>query len=557
MKRSTHYIRLVIVGVFFTLILAVIIWRVLDLMVFNRQFLKNQGDARSVRTIEIPAYRGMITDRNGVPLAISTQVESVWVNPKVFKPSKAKLLKLSKILHVQVKFFNSLDKKYKNKEFVYLSRQLSPAIASKVRDLNIKGVNFQQEYKRYYPQLESSAQVVGFTNIDDKGIEGMELAYQDWLRGENGKKKVIKDRMGRVVEEIQVIKSPRAGRDVALSIDSRIQYLAYNALVKTCKKFEAKSGSVVVVDTQTGEVLAVVNYPSFNPNAREKYTKSDFRNRAIVDSFEPGSVMKPFSIASALEVGHFNKDTVIDTRPGWMVVDKRVIKDIHNYGVLNVTEVLEKSSNVGVSKMVLTDPPSALLNLLKGVHLGEHTESDYPGESPGSLIDVRQMSPFVHATVSFGYGLSVTALQLAKAYLIFVNEGNLMPISMLRGQQTGAQEPVISKKTAKDMLTMLESVSLYGTARFAQIPGYRVAGKTGTARIAGNNGYEDKRYIASFVGLAPVSNPKLIVVVVINEPSKQGYYGAVVAGPLFAEVMGESLRILNVPPDKPIAAAKV
>lgn len=549
-KNISHLIRLSIVSVFLVLILAAIIWRIFDLMVLNRKFLKNQGDARSIRTVEIPAYRGMITDRNGVPLAISTQVESVWVNPKLFKPSKEQLKALSHVLHVPSKFFATITKKHQHKEFIYLSRQLSPAIAGKVRSLNIAGINFQQEYKRYYPQLESSAHVVGFTNIDDKGIEGMELAYHDWLRGENGKRRVIKDRIGRVVEELQIVKSPRPGRDVALSIDSRIQYFAYNALVNTCKKFEAKSGSVVVLDAKTGEIIAIVNYPSFNPNARTKYVVGDFRNRAIVDAFEPGSVIKPFSIASVLEAGHFTPDTIIDTRPGWMVVDRRLIRDVHNYGVVSVTGVLENSSNVGVSQMILTEPPNNLLSLLKKSNFGMHTESDYPGESEGSLIDIRQMSPFVHATLGFGYGMTATALQLAKAYLIFANDGNIIPVSMLAWNAPLNKEQVISKKTANEMLTMLESVSLYGTGRSAQVPGYRVAGKTGTARIAGENGYEDKRYIATFVGIAPVSRPKLIVVVVINEPSKQGYYGATVAGPLFTDVMSASLHILNVLPDK-------
>lgn len=553
MKKSTsHWIRLAIIGMFLVLILAAIVWRILDLMVLDRKFLKNQGDARSVRTVEIPAYRGMITDRNGVPLAISTQVESVWVNPKLFKPSKEELKELSRIINLPLKFFSKITQKHHSREFIYLSRQLSPAVASKIRALNIKGINFQQEYKRYYPQLESSAHVVGFTNIDDKGIEGMELAYQDWLRGENGKRRVIKDRMGRVVEELQILKSPRPGRDVALSIDSRIQYFAYNALVNTCKKFEAKSGSVVVLDTQTGEIITLVNYPSFNPNARTKYSMGDFRNRAIVDAFEPGSVIKPFSIASVLESGNFKPDTIIDTRPGFMVVDRRLIRDVHNYGIVSVTGVLENSSNVGVSKMILTEPPNNLLSLLKRAHFGVHTESDYPGESEGSLIDVRQMSPFVHATLSFGYGMAATALQLAKSYLIFANDGNIIPVSMLAGHATLNKEQVVSKKTANEMLAMLEAVSLHGTGRTAQVQGYRVAGKTGTARIAGENGYEDKRYISTFIGIAPVSNPKLIVAVVINEPGSKGYYGATVAGPLFTEVMGASLRMLNILPDKAV-----
>lgn len=553
MNMSSHQIRLILVSSVFGLILCVIVWRMLDLMVFNRQFLQNQGDARSLRTMDIPAYRGMITDRHGTPLAISTPVESVWIHPKSFQSSSQQRIKLAQLLGVKPADLTSLVKKHQKKEFIYVARQLDPAHADLIRQLKIPGVHLQQEYKRYYPQLDSTAQLVGFTNVDDHGLEGIELAYDEWLHGENGKKRVIKDRMGRVVDELGVIKPPRPGHDLALSIDSRIQYLAYHALVDVCHKFAAKSGSVVVLDTKTGEVIAVVNYPSFNPNARARYTRNEFRNRAVVDTFEPGSVIKPFSIASALETGHFTPSTIIDTRPSWMVVHGKLIRDVHNYGILDVTGVLENSSNVGVSKMVLADPPEKLLQLLHRAHFGQRTESDFPGESDGSMADLRQMNPFVLATVSFGYGLSVTALQLAKAYLIFANQGRLIPVTMLAGQTPRTQaEQVISEKTAAQMLTMMEAVTEHGTGKSAQVPGYRVAGKTGTARIAGKGGYAEKRYIASFVGIAPVSDPRYAVVTVVNEPTKNGYYAAAVAAPLFADVMSGTLRVMNIVPDKTV-----
>lgn len=549
MKKDGHFIRLLVIAVLFISLLSVLIWRMLDLMVLDRQFLKNQGDARSVRIIQVPAYRGMITDRNGVPLAVSTPVQSVWINPKIFAPSQEKLQVLSKTIHVPVKTLLAWLKHAKGREFLYVKRQIQPALVEKIQALHIPGVNFQQEYKRYYPQLESTAQLIGFTNIDDKGIEGIELAYQDWLMGEEGQKRVIKDRMGRIVEEISLIKPPRPGRNLTLSIDTRIQYLAYHALEKTCQKFEAKSGSVVVLDTQTGEVLALVNYPSFNPNARFRYTKDDYRNRAVVDLFEPGSVIKPFSIASALETGNFTPTTIIDTRPGWMSVGGHLIRDIHNYGILDVTGVLEHSSNVGVSKMVLVNPPEKLFNLLRRAGFGARTESGYPGESEGFLVDLKDLNPFVLATLSFGYGISVTALQLAEAYLIFANDGQRLPVSFIAEHPREHGERVLSQKTARNILMMMESVSEKGTGQSARVSGYRIAGKTGTARVAAKGGYEEHKHIASFIGIAPVSNPRLLVLAVVQEPTK-AYYGSAVASPLFAEVMGGSLRFLSILPDK-------
>lgn len=549
MKPKNHKTRLAIVSFFLLLVLVTLLWRMVDLTVLHRQFLRGQGNARSLRVVDIPAHRGMITDRHGVAIAVSTPVQSAWINPKTFSPDQKQLTVLCHLLGCKVKQFIFSLKQASNREFLYLHRQLPPVLAKKIEDLKIPGINFQQEFKRYYPETYSTAQLIGFTNIDDMGIEGLELAYQDWLMGVSGKKKVLKDRIGQVIEELELLKEPRPGNDLVLSIDRRIQYLAYHELQNTIEKYAAKSGSVVVVDTQTGEILAAANAPSFNPNVRGRYTHDSYRNKALTDTFEPGSVIKPFSIASALESGLFKPTTIIDTRPSWMIVHGHTIRDVHNYGVLDVTGVLQHSSNVGVTKMILQSPPEQLIGLFQRSGFGQRTESGYPGESEGSIVNVKNANPFVLATLSFGYGMSATALQLAKAYLIFANQGRLIPVTLLHTDTKAVGVPVLNEKIANQVLAMLEAVLNGGTGQSARVPGYRVAGKTGTARIAGKKGYEEHRHIASFVGIAPVSKPRLVVVVVIHEPTKNGYYGAAVAAPLFAQVMSGALRILDIPPD--------
>ena len=552
MKKQHYQARLVVIAIFFIMILTILIWRMVDLTIMDRQFLRGQGDARSLRVIDIPAYRGMIIDKENSPIAVSTPVQSVWVNPKTFTASKAKTEKLASLLDLSSQELLKTVNKAKKHEFVYLHRQLSPMVAKNIQMLKIPGVNFQEEFKRFYPEGESLAQLIGFTNVDDNGIEGLELAYQQWLMGISGKKRVVKDRLGRTIENLGVIKEPRPGNLLQLSIDRRIQFFAYHELKKTVEKFGAKSGSVVVLDTQNGEVLALANFPSFNPNARFRYTLDSYRNKAVTDLFEPGSVIKPFSIASALESGQFTPKTVIDTRPSWMVVHGRMIRDIHNYGVLDVVGVLQRSSNVGVTKMVLASPPEQLIGLLMRCGIGQRTESGYPGEGDGFIVKVADANPFVLATLSFGYGMSVSPLQLAKSYLIFANQGRLLPVSLLHKQVPVEGVQVLNAKTANEVLAMLEAVVSgdNGTGKSAQVSGYRVAGKTGTARIAGKNGYEEKRYIASFVGIAPVSKPRLIVAIVIHEPTRSGYYAAQVAAPLFAKVMGAALRLLDIQPDE-------
>lgn len=551
MKVKGHRERLFLISLFFVFILFVLLWRMYDLMVMDRPFLKGQGDARSLRLVDISAYRGMIIDRQGSPLAVSTPVQSVWINPKVFVADDKQLAQLALLLKIPPKKLSQRILQAKGREFLYLQRQITPVLAKKIRRLDITGVNFQEEFKRYYPAGESTAQLLGFTDIDDVGLEGMELAYNEWLAGSPGKKRVLKDRLGRTIDELGILKDPRPGHALQLSIDHRIQYFAYHELQKTINEFSAKSGSAIVIDTQTGEVLAVANAPSFNPNVRGHFTLDTYRNKAFVDTFEPGSVMKPLSIASALDTGKFLPTTIIDTRPGWMVVQGHGIRDIHNYGVLDVTGVLLHSSNVGVSKMVLSSPPNQLIDLLARAGFGSRTDSGYPGESGGSLLHAKAAKPFVLATLGFGYGASITAVQLARSYLIFANKGKLLPISLIHNQKNAEVVQALNEKTANQVLTMMESVvnADEGTGRAARVAGYRVAGKTGTSRIAGKQGYDEHRHISSFVGIAPVSNPRLIVAVVINEPSHGGYYAAAVAAPLFAKIMGASLRMLDVPPD--------
>lgn len=552
MKASSHLKRLTVVKFFLVALVLALIARMVDLTVLDRSFLLGQGDARSLRVVDLPAYRGMITDRNGVPLAVSTPVQSVWVNPKEFSPDKDQFMALAQLIHVQPRDLAAKIHQASAREFLYLQRQLPPAVAKKIEALNIPGVNFQQEFKRFYPEAESASQVLGFTNVDDQGLEGIELVYQDWLMGVVGKKRVVKDRLGRVIEDLGVVKEPRPGHELNLSIDRRLQFYAFDELSKTVDEFGAKSGTVVVLDCKSGEILAMANAPSFNPNIRGSYDKDKYRNKAVTDLFEPGSVLKPFSIASALEGGRFTPNTIIETHPGWMTLYGRVVRDVHNYGTLDVTGVLKRSSNVGVTKMIMDDPPEKLINLLYQSGFGQKTETAFPGESEGNIVKAKQASPFVHATLGFGYGMSSTALQLAKAYMIFANQGKVMPVTLLHHDRVGPPAQVISAKTADQMLAMLEAVmSKTGTGYSGRVKGYRVAGKTGTARIAGKGGYKERRYISSFVGIAPVSDPRFVVVVIVKEPSHKGYYGAQVAAPLFAKVMGASLRMFDILPDAP------
>lgn len=529
-----------------------LVFRVVDLSIFNQHFLRQQGDERVLRMVNSPSFRGMITDRNGFPLAVSTTVFSAWINPQEFSSDKSDLSALAKLTGLKAKEIKKLVEKNakKKREFVYLKRSLSPEIANTIKALNITGVYLQQDYRRYYPEGEVTSHVIGFTNVDDKGQEGIELAYNDWLQGEQGKKWVIKDRIGRVISDVQTIQDEKSGSDISLSIDRRIQYLAYRELLAGVQENKATSGSVVVLDAKTGEILAMVNVPSFNPNNRSGVKTEELRNRAVTDSFEPGSTIKAFSIAAALNSGKFKPNTVIDTYPGWLRVGHNLVRDEHSKGPMTVTEILQISSNVGVTKMILTLPPDQLWETLHNVGFGEPTGISFPGEQSGVLVKHNPWGQFTLATLAFGYGMSTTTLQLARAYLALANDGIKKPVSLLKLDHAPAGERVLSSKVVKEMLAMMESVTAKGgTAEAASVPGYRVAGKTGTAKKVGVGGYQKHSYTSSFVGIAPMTNPRLVVAVVIHDPQGKFYYGGFVSGPVFEKIMEGTLRMLDIAPD--------
>lgn len=536
------------------LLLAVmgVISRIVYLGIIKHDFLVKQSKARSVREISIPAHRGMITDRNGEPLAISIPVASIWVNPQIFTADSQQFVFLASTLNISVNSIKHKVSRRNGREFVYLKRSVPPEIAEQILAEHIPGIFSQTEYRRFYPEAESSAQVIGFTNIDDCGQEGLELAYDSWLHGVPGKMRVIKDLLGNVVANLGVIKEPQQGRDLRLSIDRRIQYLAYRELKNTIEQYSAESGSVVVLAVKTGELLAMANYPTFNPNNRAGATPNSFRNRALTDLFEPGSTMKTFSIASALESGKFKPTSTIDTRPGHWDLDGHRIFDAehHNNGVLTLMGALQKSSDIAVAKMTLQLSPTRLLNMLRKVGFGKATSTGFPGEAAGMLPERVKPGSFPLATLSFGYGLSATVLQLAQAYAVIATSGFLKPITFLKTDQVVPGVKVLADKICEEMIKMLEAVlDIGGTGKRANIPGYHVAGKTGSAHIARPGGYYSDRYFALFAGIAPVTNPELVIVVMVKDPKGKLQEGGYVAAPPFATIMEGSLRILGVPPD--------
>lgn len=553
-KDQTKFVawRFYLMLAFITLVVLGLVYRLFDLTILNQRFLRHQGDERALRLVSTPAFRGIIADRNGFPLAVSTTVYSIWMNPKEFVLSNDAIASLSHLLNLNSKELIHLYKRVqKNKrEFVYLKRSQSPEVAAKIKALHLTGIYLQEEYRRYYPEGEASAHVLGFTNIDDHGQEGIELAYNDWLAGVAGKKWALKDRLGRVINDVQTVSEQKPGHDLILSIDRRIQYLAYRELLIGTRENDAKSASAIVLDVNTGEILAMANVPSFNPNNRKGYRADVFRNRAITDIFEPGSTIKAFTVASALESGLFTADSVIDTRPGWMRVGHNIVRDEHSSGLFSITQILQKSSNMGAAKMVLRMPPNQLWSLLHRVGFGEATGIGFPGEQSGVLIKHDPWGAFMLATLSFGYGMSTTPLQLARAYSVFAANGQLKPLSLLKVEQAPAGIQVLKPALAHQMLALLESVVMKGgTAVAAHVPGYRVAGKTGTARMVGAGGYEKHHHTGSFVGIAPLNKPRLLVIVVINDPAGKKYMGGDISAPVFKRIMEGSLRILDVPPD--------
>ena len=513
-------------------------------------FLQHQGDSRAIRNITIPAYRGLITDRNGEPLAISTPVTAIVANPQNIK--KSDIERLSLALKISESQLQSRLKRYRNKSFMYLVQQLPNDEAEKILKLNIPGVSGQQRYKRFYPAGEVTAQLVGFTNYLDIGQEGMELAYDDWLTGEPGKKKVVLDKNRRVINDISLIQAASSGEDLRLSIDLRVQYAAYRALKKAVKKHNAKSGSVVVLDVNSGEVLAMVNQPSFNPNDRSKLRQSSVRNRAITDLMEPGSTVKPFTVLAALESGQFSAQSRIDTNPGYLKVDYKTFVDPSNYGELNLAEVLTKSSQVGTTKVALALDPESTRDLFQRVGFGEVMGTGFPGETLGSLPAYRKWHPVTQATFAFGYGLSVSSLQLARAYAVLANDGIRKEISMVALNSEPEGLRVINAATTKEVRHMLRAASSHkGTGRRAMIDGYSVGGKTGTLhKVKVDGGYDDNRYMSVFAGLSPISSPRLATVVVIDEPRQGDYFGGLVAAPVFSEITGNALRLMQVTPDE-------
>ncbi|MEW8626025.1 MAG: penicillin-binding protein 2 [Candidatus Thiodiazotropha sp.] len=529
---------------------ASLIWQSVDRQVFETAFLQEQGERRYLRTMKVSASRGMITDRNGEPLSISTPVKSVVANPRVVKSDNQTIGALATILDLNP---DRLRRQLSSdRSFVYLKRRINPDQAEKVAALEIKGLDLLSEYRRFYPSGEVMSHIVGFTNIDDQGQEGMELAYDQWLSGTPGAKRVIKDGSGRVVNQVENIQSPAPGKDLTLSIDRRLQFLAYRELKAAVAKHRARSGSVVILDAQNGEILAMVNSPAYNPNDLQDRRSSKLRNRTVTDVFEPGSTIKPFAVAAAMEQGKFRPTTPIDVSPGYMKVGRYLVRDHRNYGMIDVATVLRKSSNVGASKIALSMPPETLWQLYTKLGFGVSPESLFPGESSGRLPHFSDWSSFEQATLSFGYGLSVTPLQLARAYAVLANDGERLPVSLLKLEEQPAGERVLRQSTARSVVSMLESVvTRDGSAPLAAVPGYRVAGKTGTAKKSVAGGYAEDKYLSLFVGMAPATRPRLVMAVFIDEPRGEEYYGGAVAGPVFSKVMSGALRLMNIPPDKP------
>ncbi len=517
--------------------------------VFENAFYKRQGEVRFARTLTLPANRGRILDRNGLILASSVPAPSVWANPEEIDRSPEGLRQLSKWLEMSPA---ELAKKLENedKTFVWLRRQMDEHIVKEILALNIKGIYSIKEYKRLYPEGESAAHIVGFTNVEDKGQEGVELVFQNQLAGKTGARRVIKDRLGRVVEDVGQMTPPVDGQDLQLSIDSKVQFFAYQKLREAVLQNKAKAGSVVVLDAQTGEILALANYPSYSPDKRVNLNGEQLRNRALTDSFEPGSTMKPFAIALALEKGLVKPETIIQTAPGHINITGSTITDTHPYGALTVNEVIQKSSNVGTVKIAMQTQPREMWEMFTAVGLGQKPQLPFPGVVSGRLRAAKTWRPIEQATMSYGYGVSTSLFQMARAYTIFASDGKSLPATLIKNGQIPAGVPVISPENAQAMRHMLNlAAGPGGTAQKAQTIGYSVGGKTGTAHKQEGKGYATKKYRGVFVGMAPIEKPRIVVAVMIDEPSNGAYYGGDVAAPVFSQTVQQSLRLLGVQPD--------
>ena len=525
--------------------------RALWLQGLSTEFLQKQGASRYARTLELPATRGKITDRNGQVLASSMPVKAVWAIPEdVLEAPADKIRDLARLLDTNER---ELRKKLdSDRTFVYLKRQVEQDTVDRITALNVPGIGTRREYKRYYPDGDVMAHVVGFTNVEDIGQEGMELAFQKNLAGVNGSRRVIKDRLGRVVEDIESVRLPHDGKDLALSIDRKIQYIAYSHLKEAVDKHKAKAAAIVVLDVKTGEVLALVNLPTYNPNDRARLTGAQLRNRVMTDTFEPGSTMKPFTIALALENKLVTPNTPIQTAPGRITIGKATIGDAHAHGVLTVAQVIEKSSNVGTAKLALQLQPQQMWEMFTTAGFGQQPKLGFPGAVAGRVRPYKSWRPIEQATMSYGHGISTSLIQIAQSYLVFARDGDMIPVSLQKAGDQPIGRRVLSEKTARDVRAMLEmAAGPEGTAPKAQVPGYRVAGKTGTAHKLVNGQYANK-YVSSFVGFAPVSDPRIIVAVMVDEPSNGFHYGGQVAAPVFSAVTASALRALNVAPDSTV-----
>jgi cell division protein FtsI (penicillin-binding protein 3) len=538
------------VGIIFALCILALVSRLVYLQVVNQGFLSHQGDVRSIRHITIPPKRGMIVDRYGAPLAVSTPVAAVAINPRELNTKDPNWQKVLQLLQLNSKQVSAQIASKKGSGFMYLKRQLPPDLAAKIDALDVRGVYIQPEYRRYYPSGEMLAQVLGFTNIDDQGQEGLELYYNDWLTGTAGSKTILRDLKGRAIDQVGDYVPAEDGKPIALSIDRRIQYLTYRALSQQVEKFHAAAGSAIVMDVRTGEILALANVPSFNPNNRTGMKPDQLRNRAVTDVFEPGSTMKTFSAVAILESGLYTPESKVDTAPGYVVIGNRTIHDVHPEGVLDLAGVLQKSSNVGISRFILNIPWNILPTVAKNIGFGKPTGIDFPGESAGVLPKIKPGQKLPLASMAFGYGISCTLVQLAQAYAALADNGIEHTPTLLRQDQVPAGRQVMPSKIANQVLAMLQNViEEGGTGIKASVMGYQVAGKTGTSRKVVNGHYQPGKYISLFAGAAPLNNPRLVMVVMIDEPHGS-YYGGTVAGPVFAQVMQQSLRLLAIPPDK-------
>ncbi len=526
---------------------AVLAGRAFYLQALDTDFLKAKGEARYGRVIEMAASRGPVKDRNGQLLAISSPVESIWVSPEEFDIDEGQERALARALAMPVEELRQkIDRK--DRQFAFLKRQISPDQAAKVMALRIPGVFQQREFRRFYPAGEVMSHVVGFTGIEDQGQEGIELAAQKRLAGVPGSRKVIKDRKGRIVEDVESVRPPRDGEEVTLAIDQRLQFLAHRELKGAVATHKARGGSLAILDARSGEILALVNQPDYNPNNRANVTGRQTRNRSVTDLFEPGSTLKPFTIAAALDSGIVKPGTLVETGP--MKIGGWTINDSHPLGTLSVTQVIAKSSNIGTAKIQLAMPAERMGTFYRELGFGVAPQTGFPGEAKGLLRPWAQWRPIEQATMAYGHGISVSLLQVARAYTVFTNEGQLLPLSLLRRDAQPIGKPLVTRESAAQVTLMMEMATMAGgTAPRAQVPGYRVAGKTGTAHKPEDGGYAEKKYVSSFVGFGPVSNPRFIVAVMLDEPTGAKYFGGDVSAPVFSSVMGSALRMMAVPPD--------